>query len=211
MRLFKSTLILISLFLVNTTGMNAQSLINTDTADFLNNRTINKKVSLLSPSRMSMKLDLGVGFIGGSNSGMYTYVAPYLRYSLTPKFKLDVGGILSQGKNNNYSSESGFYNKTSMLLFARGNYLLTEKITVSGSAYKTFYPNSDLNSDLTKKYSDENYGFSLGMNYKINKKMSLGAQIIMTKGNYNNNLFHSQHSMFSSFPYDNFQSGLFGW
>lgn len=211
MKIVKSTLILIFLFLISLGGIQAQSLINTDTNLALKYQNLNNKVSLLNPNRMSFKLDLGVGFVGGSNSGMYTYLAPYLRYSLTPKFKLDVGGILCQGSNSLYGGESCSTSNTSMLLFARGNYLLTEKITISGTVYKTFYPNTALKSDLNNKYSTQNYGYSLGLDYKINKHMSLGAQVIVAKGNYNNNLFRSQPSLFGGFPSDNFHSGIMGW
>ena len=211
MKLFKTTFLLISLYILSIGGIKAQSPIKTDTVGVLNTPSISKNSSLFNPNRMSFKLDLGVGFIGGSNSGMYTYLAPYLRYSLTPKFKLDIGGIISQGTNNFYPEQSGTFNNTSMLLFARGNYLLTDKITVSGSVYKTFYPNSTMNSDLNNKYSTEHYGYSVGMDYKINKHLSFGANIIVAKGNNNNYLFQSQPSLFGGFPSDNYHSGIMGW
>lgn len=211
MKLFKTTLILISFYLLSTGGIQAQSLTDNDVGGILNTPNLVKNVSLLSPSRMSFKLDMGAGFVGGSNSGMYTYLAPYLRYSLTPKFKLDIGGILCQSSGNLFGNETGSFNSTSFLLFAKGNYLLTDKLTLTGSAYKTFYPNSVLNSDLNKKYSTDNYGFSLGMDYKINKHLSFGAQIIMAKGNNNNYLFQSQPSLFGGFPSDNNHNGIFGW
>jgi predicted porin len=207
MKLFKTTLILISFFLLCSVGIQAQSLTNTDGTLANDTLSSSKNVSLLSPKRMSFKLDLGVGYVGGSNSGMYTYLAPYLRYSLTPKLKLDVGGILCDG----ISGMSGSYNSTSFLLFAKGNYLLTDKLTVSGTAYKTFYPNTSLYSESINKNSTDNYGFSLGMDYKITKNLSFGAQVIMAKGYNNNNLFQSQPSLFGGFPSDNPHNGIFGW
>jgi len=211
MKLFKITLILILFNLQITGGIQAQTLTNTDGSIVNDTQNIHNNVSLLSPSRMNFKLDLGVGFVGGTNSGMYTYLAPYLRYSLTPKFKLDIGGILCQGSGSLFGGESGSFNSTSMLLFARGNYLLTDKLTVSGSAYKTFYPNSTLNSDLNNKYSTDNYGFSLGMDYKLTKHLSFGAQLIMAKGYNNNFLYQSQPSLLGGLPSDNNRTGIFGW
>jgi hypothetical protein len=211
MKLFKTTLILISLWLISLCTIQAQSLINSDATDSINNQPPNKKVSLLSPNRMNFKLDMGVGFVGGSNSGMYTFLAPYLRYAVTPKFKLDVGGIITEGTNSFYPEQSGNHSNTSVLLFARGNYLLTNRITVSGSIYKTFYPNSSLSTDLNNKYSTQNYSYSLGMDYKINKHLSFGAQVIVNKGMNNNYLFQSQPSLFGGSPYETNHNGIFGW
>lgn len=211
MKLFKTSLILFLLHLINVGGVHAQLPSDSNATSVLNSQFPKKNLSLLNANRMSFKLDLGVGFVGGSNSGMFTYVAPYLRYSLSPKFKLDVGGMVSQGTSSFYSSENSPLKSTSMLVFAKGNYLLTDKLTVNGSIYKSFYPNVPLKTDLSNKYSSENYGFSLGMDYKINKKMSFGAQIIMSKGNINNYLIHSQPNLFGGFPSDNSQMGIMGW
>jgi long-subunit fatty acid transport protein len=156
-------------------------------------------------------MEIGAGFIGGSTSGMYTYLSPYLRYSVTPKFSLDVGGILSTGSSSLYPEQSGSSGSTSGLLFARGNYLLTERITVSGSIYKMIYPNNYYSIDQNKRYSSQNYSYSLGMNYKVTKNLSFGAQVVVNKGINYNPLFQSQPSLFGGSSFDNTQSGIFGW
>lgn len=160
---------------------------------------------------MSFKLGMGAGFIGGSNSGMFTYLSPFIRYSVTPKFKLDAGGIISEGTNLFSNVYAGNKSTTNVLLFARGNYLLTDKLTITGSYYKSFYPGSGLNTEQNNYSSSKNYSYSLGMDYKINKHMSFGAQVIVNKGINNNYLFQSQPSLFGGFPGDNNRNGLFGW
>jgi hypothetical protein len=211
MKLFKTTLILITIFSMSIVALQAQTFDSSDTEGILNTPVFNKYDPAFSPNKMSFKMELGVGFIGGSNSGMYTYLAPYLRYPVTKKFSLDVGGIISQGSGNFYPEQNGSSSITSGLLFARGNYLLTDKITVSGSIYKMIYPTTYNSTDPNHRYSSQNYSYSLGMNYKITKNLSFGAQVIVNKGINNNQLFQTQPSLFGSSPFQSNQTGMFGW
>jgi hypothetical protein len=211
MKILTRSLFFLFIFFLSIGGLKAQYDKNTDTSLNLNLQNLNTKVPILSPSRLNFKLDLGFGYTGGSYSGFYTYIAPYLRYALTPKFKLDVGGMLSQGSYTYNYENTGNLNGTSTFLFARGNYLINDKFTLEGTIFKTFYPNPPIRSDLTSKYATDNFGYGLGLDYKINKHMSLGAHIIMSKGLNNNYLLLTQPSIFSSFPSNNDQPSILGW
>jgi len=211
MKLFKSILILITIFSMSIVGIQAQTFDSSDTDGILNTPVFNKYDPAFSPNKMNFKMELGVGFIGGSTSGMYTYLAPYLRYPVTKKFSLDVGGMLIQGTSNFSPYEGSTSNNTTGALYARGNYLLTEKLTVSGSIYKIIYPTSYNSSDINSSHSSQHYSYSLGMDYKINKHLSFGAQVVVNKGINYNPLFQTQPSLFGGSPFQSNQTGIFGW
>lgn len=197
----------------------AQSLIQNDSVNSFYNKSSQYNNSLLNYKRMSFSVDVGVGF-GASkyNSGSYTYVSPYLSYLVTPRFKLDVGATLLQGLSGN-SGLNGFGgNTTNMMLFARGDYLVTDRLIVSGSAYKIFNNYNTLNTDFNNnKNSFDNYGVSMGMEYKIGEHMIIGAQINVSDG-YDNpyNPFYQSQPSFGGFNtgfnhHSSFQRGMPGW
>ena len=201
-------LLILTVFIIS--GARAQSIYKADTSN-----TFNRNSSLLNNKRLGFSLDFGIGFSAGSgyNSGTYTYVAPYLSYLVTPRFKLDIGGVISKGFNSfdNYQSTGINYNNTNYFLFARGNYLLTDKITVSGSVFKSFSPNNGIISESKDKNVFNNAGISLGMDYKINDHMIIGAQVSVSNGSAGNYYMRPQSSHFGMFSTDRNNSGFMGW
>jgi hypothetical protein len=194
------------LFLFISIQTKAQSYFRPDTSTSFNTQTIKKNNSLLNYKRMSFSVDVGFGFSASKHSsGAYTYISPYMSYLVTPRFKLDVGGILQQGFNGFNNSEFSSFggNGTNALLFVRGNYLVSDRLIISGSVYKTFTSNKTLNSEFTnKKNSLDNYGINIGAEYKISEHMTIGAQVNFSNGN-NNPFYNSE-----SYPYGGMQSNF---
>jgi hypothetical protein len=96
-------------------------------------------------------------------------------------------------------------------LFARGNYLLTDRITISGAVYKAFSPDNAITAETSDKKLFDNAGISLGMNYKINDHATIGAQISVSNGDANNYIMRSQTGHFGGFSAGRNNNGFMGW
>jgi len=135
-------------------------------------------------------------------SGTSLYVAPKLSYLVTPKLRLNVGIMLVQQRfnlsyplytNSLTEQKSVVIKNTSSLqgiAFAEADYLLSDKLTISGSIYKSINPN-DKTQDMAWKNSFQM--MSMGVNYKINNYLSVGAGVRMVQT--------SGYNPFFSVPY----------
>ena len=189
MKLHKILLPFLLILLFVSIETQAQSAFKTDTTLSFNKQTIKKNSSLLNYKRMSFSVGVGFGYLSSKyNSGAYTYISPYMSYLVTPRFKLDVGGILQQGFNGFGNSEYNSFGTTgtNALIFVRGNYLVSDRLIISGSVYKTFNNNNSINSEFTgKKKLLEDYGINIGAEYKITEHLTIGAQVNFSDGNHN--------------------------
>jgi hypothetical protein len=210
MKINKLSLLLICFSLLLVFETQAQTFYKTDTTN-----AFNRNSSLLNNKKFGFSVDFGFGFAAGSNnnSGTYTYVAPYLSYLVTPKFKLDVGGVISKGFSSFYYDQPNTLssNNTNYFLFARGSYLLTDRITLSGTVYKSFSPYSTISAETTNKKAFDNAGLSLGMNYKISDHMTIGAQVSVSNGNSGNYFIQPQTGYFGGFTPGRGGNGFMGW
>jgi hypothetical protein len=219
MKPYKFLLPFLLLLLFVSIESQAQSAFRTDTTTSFNTQTIKKNTSLLNYKRMSFSVDVGFGFAASKySSGAYTYISPYMSYLVTPRFKLDVGGILQKGFNGFGNSEFNSFgtNGTNALIFVRGNYLVSDRLIISGSVYKTFTSNKTIDSEfINKKNSLDNYGINIGAEYKISEHMTIGAQVNFSNGN-NDPFYQSQSYQFggmqSNFRHNHsFGGGMNGW
>lgn len=129
------------------------------------------------------------GFGGGSMFN--TYVAPTFSQPLGKKFTLSAGAVIGNTTFTNTSmlnSEGQFTNVsgnlTTFTIFTSGTYQLNERLTVSGSAYKTINPafNQRMNPENLQM---EAQGMSFGIGYKVGENMHIGAEFRMNQGNVN--------------------------
>ncbi len=155
-----------------------------------------KNSPLFKNKRLGFSMEMGAGVSGSKYGiGSYTYFSPFLNYRVSPRFRLDFGASYIQGFNNFKTNDLyGFGSNQSYLsLFARGNYLVSDKLLISGTVYKTFDLTKPQNSDLNnQKRSLENYGIIVGAEYKITENLTIGAQVNFSDRNsgYYNNPFY---------------------
>lgn len=141
--------------------------------------------------RFSLVSGAGFSTFGRSGSMFDTWVAPSFTQPLSKKFSLSAGAIIGNttftgmpvfNHEGNISSFSG--NLTTFTLFTSGTYQMNDRLTISGSAYKTINPafNNRLNPESLRM---EAQGVSVGVGYKIGENMHIGAEIRMQQGNSN--------------------------
>jgi len=213
-------IIVLFFLLFATNKIHAQSKVSSDSATTFNNQTIQKNSSLFNRNRMSFSVEAGFGVIGSKkNATTFSYISPYMSYMVTPRFKLDVGGVIQQGisgfSNNEFNSFGG--NGTNYMLFARGDYLVTNRLIISGAVYKTFNNSKSVNPELlsNKKNTLDNYGINVGVDYKVTEHLTIGAQINFSNRN-NNPYYQSQMNPYgggfqSGFNNNPFHNGYSNW
>ncbi len=169
----------------------AHSVFKPDTGSALFARTGNPDVNL--------QLGSSFLFMGKENYGFRNYVRPGISYDLSQRFRLTTGIQFSSERyifSGNTSEGNLFekpYNRVSV--FASGEYLINEKVSVFGTAIK------DLNSPQFRPMhplaQDFNYrSLSVGMNYRLSNNIHLGAEI----------RFNNQSGSWFNDPYN---SGLY--
>ncbi len=146
----------------------------------------------VKPERLQTHIEVGTSFTYSPNNfyGPSIYVAPSLSYLVTPRLTLSAGVAVE--RSNLYFMESQAANNDGMLpmtrayLFARGSYMLTPKLALSGTVYKTI---NDVprRENVLYPYNYNYQGMSLGLNYKFNSSFSIGFQVSTQSGNYSSN------------------------
>jgi hypothetical protein len=162
---------------------------------------------------VKFNLQTGASFSTGYGGGSLfsTYMAPSFSQNLGKKFTLSAGAVINNTTFNNTAiwNQDGQLNPysgnlTTFTLYASGSYQVNEKLTLSGSAYKTINPafNARLNPENLQM---EAQGMSFGVGYKVGENMHIGAEIRMQQGG--SNLYSPYGRQFGN-PY---QSGMFGY
>lgn len=129
------------------------------------------------------------GFGGGSVFN--TFVAPSFSQPIGKKLTLTAGAVIGNTTFNKapmingegqFGPVSG--NLTTFTIFTSGAYQVNDRLTVSGSAYKTINPafNSRMNPENLRM---EAQGMSVGVGYRIGDNMHIGAEFRMNQGDRN--------------------------
>lgn len=159
-------------------------------------------------------LQTGASFSSGFGGGSLfnTYLAPSFSQALSKKFTLSAGAVISNTTYSNLNlinkeGSLGKYsgNMTNFTLYAAGAYQVNERLTVTGTAFKTINPafNNRLNPNQLRMDAQ---GMSFGVGYKVSDNVHIGAEIRYQQGNSN---FYYPMGIPGDNPYMN--RGLFGY
>lgn len=150
---------------------------------------ISSDIPPVKEKRLDTNMELGTSFIYSPKNfyGPSYYVAPNLSYLITPRF------TLSAGIGFQYTSLYPLYNipneentmlpMTRVFLYASGSYLLTERLRVTGSVYKTINDVPRL-SQYSHPMNYNYQGVNLGIQYQISNNFSIGFHMRMNNMSY---------------------------
>ena len=155
-------------------------------------------------------LQIGSGFSRFSNNSNFfsTYIAPSFDYSVNPKLKLNIGGIITNyNLNCNFNTESNENNQSTYgfsnyLMYAKGEYLISPNIKIKSMVILDM---DKTNQNLYNQNADNLYGkeFRFGIDYKLSEKVHFNAEIgVSNRNNVFNNLaypnsFYHSNNIFS--------------
>jgi hypothetical protein len=147
----------------------------------------------------------GTSFSGQSWFG--TSISPTMAYNVSSRFRIRGGVSIIQGFGDNYYNSFDRYyypmntSGTTTRVFVQGDYILSNKILLSGAAYKYFTPYNS-NIDDPRYYNPEGEGFMFNINYRPAKSFEINASFEYSRGNryYSPNPFY-RTSPFSADPF----------
>jgi len=145
------------------------------------------------PRKFNVHLSLGSQFssYGSYGSEFSSIVSPTVTYDVSKRFRLQGGFSII---NTNYFGLKSFFseqnspayngNCTSAILFFSGQYLLSNKITITGSAFKEFPLMGDPPPySPYQLFSKEGaQGIRMDVNYKIGENFQIQAGFGYSKG-----------------------------
>lgn len=145
----------------------------------------------LSPVKFNLQTGATFTSVPGGGSLFNTFMAPSFSQPVTKKLTLTAGAVISHSTYSNLgviNAEGNFAkvsgNTTNMTIYASGAYQVNDKLTLSGSAYKTINP--AFNARLSpNQLQMEAQGMSFGIGYKVGENMHIGAEIRMQQGGNN--------------------------
>ena len=148
------------------------------------------KYTPLPLHQLHVGIQVGTEFMttSGYGSGLSTFLSPTLTYSVSKKFQLSGGlsivntslyGVKPYYFNPEGTSYSG--NLTQATIWVSGKYFLGDRITLTGTAYKTIdvYGNKPGTPFL---YNYNPQGAYLNIGYKINDCMHIECEFGYSKG-----------------------------
>ena len=168
---------------------------------------------VFQPGRVDYGVNLGSEFtaVSGFGSGLTTQVAPHFFYNVSKRFR--IGGGISIATTNYFNARSWFPNETTApangsfqtgSVFVSGQYLLSDRLTLSGSAYKIFPITKDplAYNPFNPISRNGAQGVNFNVDYKIGEHMHIQAGFRYSQG-------VNPYSA-GSFNSDPFQTGSYG-
>jgi hypothetical protein len=135
-------------------------------------------------------MQVGTGFAGNfkGNSSFSTYVSPALAYNVSSRFRIKAGVSVLNNFGDPYFAGYDNYNSpvmasgTTTSIFLQGDYLLTNKLMLSGAFYKDI---SSFNTHVTdpRLKTPESQGMILNLNYRPTRSFEINASFGYGQGN----------------------------
>lgn len=146
----------------------------------------------VQPDKQAFNPDVSVSlgssfssFAPGYNS-FGTFIAPEIRFPVSNRFAISTGigystiYYNSPGESllNNHPMQYGS-------IYVSGSYRMTEKLTISGTGYKTFLlnPPDPINENNTDYFDNSNQGVILNMDYKVTENFRINASFQLHQQN----------------------------
>jgi hypothetical protein len=153
------------------------------------------------PGDVGFSMQVGTGFAGNfkGNSSFSTYVSPALAYNVSSRFRLKAGvTVFNNFGDPYYAGYDSYYSPvmnsgTTTSVFIQGDYLLSNKLMLSGAYYRDFYSLNAHTTDPRYK-TPESQGMILNLNYRPTNNFEINASF-----GYGNGYRSSLHYPF----YDN--------
>jgi hypothetical protein len=159
------------------------------------------------PGDIGFTMQVGTGYASNfkGNSSFGTYVSPALAYNVSSRFRIKAGvSLMNNFGDPYYGVYDGYYATytpagTTTSLFVQGDYLLSNKLMLSGAVYKDF---STLNAHVTdpRYKAPESQGMFLNLNYRPTEHFEINASF--GYGNGTRSALHSPFYPGSMFPGD---------
>ena len=161
---------------------------------------------LFKKGDVGFTLQAGTVFAGNfrGSSSFGTYISPALAYNVSSRFRLKTGVTVFQNFGDPYYSGFDYYTSpvmhrgTTTSLFVQGDYLLSNKLMLSGTLYKDFNALNSLNTDPRLKVP-ESQGMILNLNYRPTEHFEINASFGYGQGN--RQMLNSPFYPGSAFPY----------
>ncbi len=130
--------------------------------------------------KVSVSLSTAFNSYGYGLNGLSTSIMPKVSFPVSNKFAITAGiGYSSIFMNNNSASVFNSAPTSYGHVFVSGDYLLTDKITLRGTAYKTFrlgQPQTDISNDMGSPFYDfSSQGVIMDVEYKVNDKFRINV------------------------------------
>jgi len=151
---------------------------------------------LFKPGDLGFNLQAGTVF--GSNfkgsSSFGTYISPALAYNVSSRFRIKTGVTVFNNFGDSYNAgHDSYFNPVfgrgaTTSLFVQGDYLLSNKVMISGAVYKDIHSfNQNINDPRLKM--PESQGMILNFNYRPTRNFEFNASF--EYGNGNRSMLHS--------------------
>ena len=159
---------------------------------------------LFKPGDIGFSMQVGTTFGGNfkGNSAFSTYVSPAMAYNISPRFRLKAGVTIFQNFGDPYYAGYDYYSPvinsgTTTSVFVQGDYLLSNKLLLSGAFYKDINAFNSNISDPRLKTPDSQ-GMILNLNYRPTSSFEINASF--EYGNGTRSALHSPFYPGSMFP-----------
>ena len=157
------------------------------------------------PGDIGFSLQAGTGFGSNfhGNTSFSTFVSPALAYNVSSRFRLKAGvTVFNNFGDPLYAGYDNYYSPimskgTTTSVFVQGDYLLSNKLMISGALYKDFY---SFNAHVTdpRLKTPESQGMILNLNYRPARNFEINASFGYGTGN--RSMLHDPFYRNSMFP-----------